>query len=220
VRVAELAKFVVYRTPLVSRLMAPSYPYKLDPAELSTMIALIDATRGTGAAIAEVGVAQGDSSVFLLEHLRTTRDERPLLLFDTFSGFTEESVEAEVSARGRARREYDAFRYGDEQRFRRNLAKAGYSNFETISGDAAAFDWQSIAPIAAVLLDVDLYQPSIHILNAVYPLLVPGGGIVVDDCVPVPPWDGALQAYEEFVRSHDLPFERVGHKGALIRSPF
>jgi hypothetical protein len=147
--------------------------------------------------------ARGPSPVALRHVLGVHRGER----------------EAEVSLRGRARREYDAFRYGDEDRFRRNLAKAGYSNFETISGDAAAFDWESVAPIGAVLLDVDLYQPSIRILNAVYPLLVPGGGIVVDDCVSVPPWDGALQAYDEFIRAHDLLFERIGQKGALIGSP-
>ena len=74
----ELAKHVIYRTPVLSRLMAPKYPYKVDPAQLCAMLEFIDLTRGTGAAVAEIGVAQGDSSTFILEHLKTTRDDRIL----------------------------------------------------------------------------------------------------------------------------------------------
>lgn len=218
-RVAELGKYAVYRTPVLRRLMAPKYDYKVNPGELCAMIELINATRGSGAAIAEVGVAKGDTSVFLLEHLITTGDERILHLFDTFSGFTIESVAYEVNARSKSKRDYDAFRYGDEERFTQNLTELGYQQFRTRRGDAAAFDWSSLAPIGAVLLDIDLYQPTIKVLEAAYPYLAPGGGIVVDDCLADTPWDGSLQAYEEFIASHNLPFERVGQKGAVVRAP-
>ena len=198
--------------------MAPKYPYKLDPGELGAMLSFIDATRGSGAAIAEVGVAQGDTSVFLLEHLRTTQDERTLHLFDTFAGFTEASIDHEVNVRGKSRLDVDKFRYGDETRFNTNLHRLGYDRFRTIKGDASAFDWASLAPIGAILLDIDLYQPTLDILHAIYPHLTPGGGIVLDDCLADTPWDGSLQAYEEFTGAHGLPFERVGHKGAVIRA--
>jgi O-methyltransferase len=183
------------------------------------MLELIDSTRETGGSVAEIGVAQGDTSVFLLEHLRTTGDPRSLLLFDTFGGFTEESIEVEVSGRGKHADEYEAFRYGDEKRFSHNLRTAGYERFKTFAGDASAFDWSTVAPIGAVILDIDLYQPTIVTLNAIWPHLVPGGGVVVDDCLPGTPWDGSLQAYEEFISAHGLPFERVGEKGAVVRKP-
>ena len=199
--------------------MTPRYPYKINPGELSAMIELIETTRGSGGAIAEIGVAQGDTSMFLLEHLRSVGDPRPLLLLDTFAGFTEESIEFEVSRRGKRSADYDKFRYGDEARFRRHLTKAGYSDFRTIKGDAATFDWGTVGPLGAILLDIDLYQPTIKVLEAAYPLLVPGGGIVIDDCLADTPWDGSLQAYIEFITAHDLPFERVGQKGAVVRKP-
>jgi O-methyltransferase len=217
VSLVETVKYAIYRTPGLARLMAPKYPYKVNPAQLTSMIDFIERSRAEGGAVAEIGVAQGDTSTFLLEHLRTVADPRTLLLFDTFSGFTTESVQHEVLKRGKPRSEYDKFRYGDELRFRRNLMNAGYNQFRTIQGDAATFDWDSIGPIGAVLLDIDLYQPTIAILEAVYPRLVTGGGIVLDDCVAGTPWDGSLQAYDEFIDAHDLPFERVGHKGAVIR---
>lgn len=215
----EAAKWLLYRAPLADRLLAPAYPYKLNPAQLAAMLELIDRTREANASVAEIGVARGDTSLFLLEHLRTTRDERPLWLFDTFGGFTPESVEAEVSDRGKTAGAYEVFRYGDERRFERHLRKAGYENFRIVKGDASRFDWSTIAPIGAVILDIDLYLPTVAILEAIWPHLVPSGGIVVDDCLPDTPWDGSLQAYEEFIAAEGLPFERVGHKGAVARKP-
>lgn len=214
----ERAKYVTYRTPMFNRLMAPGYPYKVNPAELAAMVNFIDATRDVGGAIVEVGVAQGDTSVFLLEHVRTVADDsRRVVLLDTFGGFTEESVRVEVSERGKDPREFDKFRYGDRVRFERNLLMAGYSEFDVIQADAGRFDWGSLGPIAAVLLDIDLYAPTYRVLEEVYPRLVSGGGIVVDDCLADTPWDGSLQAYEEFISNYELPFERVGRKGAIVR---
>ena len=37
--------------------MAPSYPYKINPGQLAAMVELIDSTRSSGAAVAEIGVA-------------------------------------------------------------------------------------------------------------------------------------------------------------------
>jgi len=198
--------------------MAPRYPYKINPGQLCAMLGFIDSTRGTGGAVAEIGVAQGNTSMFLLEHLKTTQDERILHLFDTFAGFTESSIDHEVGVRGKSRADFDKFRYGDEAKFNENLHRQGYEQFRICSGDATKFDWPSLGPIGAVILDIDLYEPTLEILEAIYPLLVPGGGVVVDDCLPDTPYDGSLQAYEEFIESHALPFERVGHKGAAIRA--
>lgn len=213
----ETLKYYAYRLPFVTDLMSPKYGYKINPGQLAALINLIESSRAYGGAVCEIGVAQGDTSVFLAEHLKTMDDPRPLLLFDTFAGFTEESIAVEVGDRGKALQEYDKFRYGDEAIFQRKLKKQGYTNFRTYKGDASKFDWGSIGPIGAVLLDIDLYAPTKAIVEAIWPHLQPGGGIVLDDCLADTPWDGSLQAYEEFIAAHGLPFERAGHKGAVIR---
>ena len=217
VALKEKIKYFAYRLPFVTEAMSPSYPYKINPGQLAALVGLIESSRAYGGAVCEIGVAQGDTSVFLLEHMRTMDDPRPLHLFDTFAGFTDESIAVEVNERGKDVREYDKFRYGDEDIFVRKLKKQGYSNFRTIKGDASIFDWSSIGPIGAVLLDIDLYAPTKAIMNAIWPLLQPGGGIVLDDCLADTPWDGSLQAYLEFIAEHNLPFERAGQKGAVIR---
>lgn len=216
---AESLKYALYRTPVLDRMMAPSYPYKLDPGQLTATVELIDSTRDKGGSLAEVGVAKGDTSVFLLEHLRTRGDDRDLVLIDTFTGFTETSIEHEVSTRGKSPALFDKFRYGDEAIFARNIRRAGYRRFRTVKGDASEFDWSTVAPVGAVILDVDLYQPTIAVLHNVWPHLLPGGGVVVDDCLAGTAWDGSLQAYEEFLVEQGLEFERVGAKGGVVRKP-
>jgi O-methyltransferase len=215
----ELIKYITYRMPFANRLMSPKYPFKINPGQLTALINLINESRAAGGAVVEIGVGQGDTSVFVLEHLNTTGDSRPSLLFDTFSGFTDDSIKVEVTQRGKDIGDYDKFRYGDEKLFQRKLRRCGYENFKTFKGDAAAFDWSSIGPIGAVLLDIDLYAPTKTVLAEIFPLLCEGGGIVLDDCLGNTPWDGSLQAYEEFIAAHGMPFERVGEKGAVIRKP-
>lgn len=213
----EKIKYYAYRLPFVTEAMSPKYPYKINPGQLAALVGLVESSRAYGGAVCEIGVAQGDTSTFLLEHLRSVGDPRPLYLFDTFAGFTEDSIAVEVNERGKDIREYDKFQYGDEEIFIRKLKKQGYANFKTVKGDAARFDWTSIGPIGAVLLDIDLYAPTRAIMDAIWPQLQPGGGIVLDDCLADTPWDGSLQAYEEFIARHGLPFERAGQKGAVIR---
>ena len=215
----ERVKYLLYRLPARFEIMTPRYRYKIDPGELAAMVELIDRTAVSGAAVIEVGVARGDTSVFLLEHLRTVGDRRPVLLFDTFRGFEPDHVRYEVEHRGKSERPFRSFRYGNERVFGAKLRRLGYERFETIAGDASCFDWRSVAPIGAMLLDVDLYQPTLAILEAVYPLLASGGGVVVDDCVEGRPWDGAHAAHATFIERHGLQDVRVGSKGALVRSP-
>lgn len=212
----ELVKFAIYRAPLVGRLMSPRYSYKVDPSHLAAMVDLIDTTRDANAAVIEIGVAQGGTSAFLLEHLKTTSDPRSLILCDTFSGFTEASIAHEVTSRGKRRHDLNLFRYGDERRLQQNLRRAGYTAFRTVKGDAAKVDWSQFGPIGAVLLDIDLYQPTKAALAGIYPNLVQGGGIVVDDCREGTPFDGSLQAYSEFTAETGLPFRRIGSRGGLI----
>ena len=211
------ARRIVYRTPLLRNLMLPTYPYWVDPGVLAAMLGLVNATRRSGAAVVEIGVGRGDSSVFLLEHLLTTGDPRHLLLVDTFDGFTPESVAHETGERRKARSEISDYSYLDRRVFELGLKRLGYSNYRFVEGDCAKVNWAEVTgPVGAVLLDVDLYLPTREVLEAIWPLIVPGGGFVVDDCIE-PNWaDGALQAYSEFTDRHGLPFTRVGRSGGLI----
>ncbi len=60
----ELFKFVTYRTPVLNRLVMPKYAGKI-PGQLTALVNSISRTREEGGAIVEIGVAKGDTSVFL-----------------------------------------------------------------------------------------------------------------------------------------------------------
>ena len=216
-QVAEVAKYWGYRLPLIRQSMRPRYDYKVCPGQLAAMMQFIDATAGTDAAIVEVGVARGQTSMFLLEHLRTTGDDRPLYLVDTFSGFTAASIATETEQRGKKAADFERFRYGSRKLLHSDLKSAGYDNFVTVQADATTYDWRTLGSIGAMLLDVDVYRPTAATIAAAVPLLAPEGGIVVDDCVPDTVDDGAFQAYTEHLAASGRPFIRAGAKGAIIR---
>jgi hypothetical protein len=64
------------------------------------------------------------------------------------------------------------------------------------------------------LLDVDLYIPIRDSLPKIYAAMSPGGVLIVDDCQPNELWDGAIQAYEEFIKEKGIPqeiaFDKLG----------
>ena len=216
-RLMGKARFAAYRTPFLRNLMLPEYRYWVDPGTLSAMVELITATRDSGAAIVEIGVGRGFTSVFLLEHLRTSRDPRSLLLVDTFSGFTDESIDYELGRRDKSPSDLTDYSYASSKVFEFGLTRLGYSRYRIMGADCTKVDWEAIGPIGALLLDVDLYQPTRETLELVWPLVIPGGGIIVDDCIE-PHWaDGALQAYTEFIEARGLPFRRVGGRGGLLK---
>lgn len=212
----EWSKKIGYRTPIIQKLFWPKYPYKVSPGQLLALLEMIDATKDSKCSVMEIGVAKGDTSTFILEHLKTSEQRRPVFFLDTFDGFTPESIDVEVS-RGKPRDALNLFKYGNADIFRRSLAGAGYSGFQVISGDAAAFNYSLAAPIGAVLLDIDVYKPTLDCLRGIWPFLAEAGGIVVDDCLPNSLWDGSLQAVEEFCAETKISPIRVGGKGMLLR---
>jgi hypothetical protein len=77
--------------------------------------------------------------------------------------------------------------------------------------------------VSFCLLDVDLYQPTLYALQNVWPVLSPGGIIIVDDCCAPPAprylWDGAYQAYAEFAREKNIAESFAPYKLAVIKKP-
>ena len=216
------ARQLAYRlpAPLASPLL-PKYRCSIETMELVCLLAWIDWHRDIGGggahAICEIGVGGGYTSTFLLEHLRSTGNPAAMVLSDTFSGFTRRSVAYEVELRGKRKAEIDWFKHGSAQHFEKHLRRLGYDNFRVIAGDCEQVDWAAVGPIAVALLDVDLYLPTRGALEQIWAQLTPGGVILVDDCQPDQRWDGALQAYREFIEEHGLPYIPVGAKGGLLR---
>jgi O-methyltransferase len=215
-------KAAAFRWPGIRELSRPRYVYNLDPAQLAWLCSSIEETKAAEippseqGCIVEVGVARGMTSVFLLEHMRRTKDERTYVCLDTFSGFTDENVEYEVNIRNKARRNYRSFSYNQRELFEANLAKCGFNNMLVIEADASVFDWHKLPRIDVMLLDVDLYVPTRAALAQSFDRWSRRAHIMVDDVAPGTSYDGAHDAYLEFCTEKSFAPTKIGTKGGVI----
>jgi O-methyltransferase len=119
-------------------------------------------------ALAELGVWRGVTSAFL--HALAT--ERTLYLFDTFAGFPEVDLPAGADDR--------RFRDTSEEAVRARVGRSdkvvlrpGY-----VPDTLAGLEHEQFA---FVLLDLDLYDPTLASLDFFYPRIPPGGYLVMHD---------------------------------------
>ena len=214
--------FVIFPFAVYSRQPFVRYPYMYRPSHLISLAGLMlrAMTATKCGAVVEVGCNQGWTSCFLLETLREEKIIRHYICLDTFTGFTNQDVEVEEIDRGKPPGIYaDYFKVNAKKWLEASLRRFGYHNARAVQADCTTFEFaRHIGQIAFCLVDVDLYRPVKVALKRIYPLLVPGGSIVVDDCDQDNAlWDGSYQAYSEFCRDNGLTPEIVGGKLGVIR---
>lgn len=181
----------------------------------------IEETSGTEGSVVEVGCETGVTTVFLNKFMDALGIQKHYYALDTFSGFVKEDVEFEVLTRNKRRSDYRSlFTVNSRKWFDWTMTRNGITRVRSILADANTFDFSRIGPISFCLLDVDLYRPIRKCLPAIYDVLSPGGILVVDDCdASNSQWDGAEQAYREFVSAQKITAEiRHGKFGIINKS--
>lgn len=205
----------VYYSPF-RRYFFYRYCYNFAPAQLAYLCECIDRTKEIPGAVLEVGCANGHSTVFLNKHIDFLGVEKPYVALDTFSGFTDRDVDYETGQRRKRSGAFDGFRMNSVKWFKKTCQDAGIDRVRTIKADICSFAFDAQDRFSFCLLDVDLYLPTKSALEKTYPLMSHGGIIVVDDCRPNRRFDGAYQAYMEFVATHDLPVQIILQKLGVI----
>jgi hypothetical protein len=99
------------------------------------------------------------------------------------------------------------FCYASLSEVRTNIqarSRIGIERFRFIEGDVLCTIPQIVPDAIALLrLDTDFYESTLHELTHLYPRLVPGGVLIIDDfgC-----WNGSRKAVEDYFAEHDRPF--------------
>jgi hypothetical protein len=188
--------------------------------------AICDAARylvanGIEGSVVECGVWRGGSMMAIARTLLEAGDtSRDLYLYDTFAGMSE-PTDRDADVRGRtAAQGMHRFGRNDEgnsnwcnaslQDVTRNLQRVGYpeSRCHFVEGPVESTIPGSLpGPIALLRLDTDWYESTRHELEHLFPLLVPGGVLVLDDYGH---WQGARQAVDEY-------FSALGYTPLLNR---
>lgn len=190
-------------------------PYTLTPPEriynLELAVRHVVRRRVPGD-IVECGVWRGGSMMAVAHVLMDEGDEeRRLVLFDTFEGMTEPTAEdvswsgktALPSYRKRLREGESQWMRAELDEVRANLYATGFdqSRIHFVKGrveDTLPSD--AVERIALLRLDTDWYQSTKVELEHLYPLLSPGGILLVDDYGR---WQGQRQAVDEYLEAND-----------------
>lgn len=216
--------------PEVAETMRAISPYTMTSVE--RVAALMEAARyitanGIPGDVVECGVWRGGSMMAIARTLLDAGDAaRGLFLFDTFEGMSEPSAR-DVAITGESagdmlaktkRSETDSvWCIASLDEVRRNMGSTGYdeSLVHYIKGDVEkTIPAQAPDSIALLRLDTDWYESTRHELEHLYPRLVPGGVLIIDDYGA---WQGARAAVDEYFTAHPPRplMHRIDYTGRL-----
>ena len=185
------------------------------------LYSLIEATRYVNqwkipGAIVECGVWRGGASMTAaLTLLQLSDTSRNLFLYDTFSGMTA-PTEKDFCLKGESdvHEVFRATQTGEDEsswcragltEVKQNLTSTGYpiSKLKFIKGKVEETLPEFVPESIAILrLDTDWYDSTRHELVHLYPLLVSGGVIIIDDYNT---WAGSKLATDEYFSSINVP---------------
>lgn len=204
-------------------------PYTVTSVE--RMHALYRATRWiherrVPGAVVECGVLRGGSMMLAaLSLLRQEGAERDLWLYDTFSGMEEPGPEDESvfglrpRNRWRRRREegHNRWGYAPLEEVRENMESTGYppGRVRYVEGRVQeSLPERRPERVALLRLDTDWYDSTRHELEHLYPRLVRGGILIVDDYGH---WRGARRAVDEYLEGREAPpfLHRIDYTGRI-----
>lgn len=178
-------------------------------------------------AIVECGVWKGGAVMSSLLTMRQMKcSDRDYFLYDTFEGmpkpttadkqFDGESLD-EAFAERQLSEDTSTWCRGEYSEVERNVLGTGYdpSRIQFVKGKVEE-TIPGVLPeqIAVLRLDTDWYESTRHELEHLYPLLAPGGVLIIDDYGH---WQGARQAVDEYFESHSIPMllHRTDYTGRI-----
>lgn len=195
-------------------------------------VALVSAVRyltrrGIEGCVVECGVWRGGSSMAVaLTLLQEGKADRDLYLFDTFEGMTP-PTDVDQTADGTLAQTHlddDPKKKGPWcvaglEDVRSNMESTGYatSRLHYIKGPVERTIPEQLpsGPISLLRLDTDWYESTRHELMYLFPLLVQGGIMIIDDYGH---WAGARKAVDEFLaeQPHAYYLHRIDYTGRLL----
>jgi hypothetical protein len=205
-------------------------PYTMTSRE--RQLAVIHATRYVTrrkipGCFVECGVWRGGSSMAAALTLMQEGDAgRHLYLYDTFAGMTPPTA-ADRSVDGTSaatlleedRSKSTWWCIADLNDVEQNMRTTGYpqERLHFIQGpvESTLPEGAPNEPIAVLRLDTDWYESTRHELTHLFPRLVEGGVLIIDDYGH---WQGARKAVDEFLASipHTFFMHRIDYTGRLL----
>lgn len=204
-------------------------PYTMTSPE--RVCALIDAVRyichsGLEGSFVECGVWRGGSTMAMIMTMLSIDSQREVYLFDTYDGMSP-PTETDIDIQGKSARELLAenpkstenhlWAYASLIEVQNNLSLTKYPEhlLKFIVGKVEdTIPEQAPAQISLLRLDTDWYESTYHELVHLFPKLVTGGILIIDDYGH---WQGAKKAVDQYINEHHLRlfFHRIDYTGVI-----
>lgn len=175
----------------------------------------------------ECGVWRGGSTMAAIDTLIKAGDKtREIYLYDTYEGMSEPTEHDKVFT-GTAADELmnttakedptSVWCYSAIDEVQKNVGSLNYpaTQVHFVKGKVEDTIPQTIPQkIALLRLDTDFYESTAHELKHLFPLLVPGGVIIIDDYGH---WEGARKAVDEYIADNKLQLllNRIDYTGRI-----
>jgi len=179
----------------------------------------------------ECGVWRGGSMMCAaLSLLRAGDTSRPLYLYDTYEGMVPpDTIDVDLSGRPAStqlaaeQRSKDSYiwAYSPLEIVRENIESTGYpaSNVHYVKGPVEdTIPATMPESIALLRLDTDWYSSTFHELQHLFPKLVKGGVLIIDDYGH---WQGARRAVDEYFAASEVKIllNRIDYTGRIAVRP-
>jgi O-methyltransferase len=201
-------------------------PYTMTPPEVTLnaiRAAQYVAEYNIPGAVVECGVWRGGVSMAMAARLKMARQFKDLYLYDTFDGMSEPTEndiapsgqKADVLLKNLEKDEQNhIWAFAPIDKVRKNVESVGYpaDKIKFVVGKVEDTIPETMPDqIALLRLDTDWYESTKHELLHLYPLLVSGGVLILDDYGY---WAGARKAVDEFFNSLPMKSElNIVHDG-------
>lgn len=209
------------------QIVAACQPYTKTSRE--RLLALIGSVRrvceaGIPGDIVECGVWRGGSMMAAAMVLAEYDEHRTIYLFDTFEGMPPPGPEdidnagnhAGTLMAGEDKATGDVWSACSASEVNRNMRSTGCQRFKLVAGLVEdTVPAKAPAKIAVLRLDTDWYASTKHELEHLYPRLVSGGALIIDDYGH---WQGAKRAVDEYFGG-SLPLREIDYTGRVVVKP-
>ncbi len=183
--------------------------------------------------IVECGVWKGGSIMTIAKTLLSLKNEdREIYLFDTFEGMSRPTVFDQPSNENDVdpMKEFEKTKTHDDasdwcrselDEVKKNVYNIGYdkSKFHFIKGKVEdTLPQFTPEQISILRLDTDWYESTLHELNYLFPKLVQGGILIIDDYGY---WKGSKKAVDEYFEKNNIKImlNRIDSTGRIAIKP-
>jgi O-methyltransferase len=187
------------------------------------------AAAGLAGDVVECGVWRGGSSMMAALALGEVGQRRPMWLYDTFEGmpppsdrdvdYTGASAASALEEDVRAPGISNNWAWATLDDVQANMTATGYPTqlLHYVQGKVEeTIPAQAPEQIALLRLDTDWYDSTRHELEHLYPRLVKGGVLIIDDYGH---WEGARGAVDEYFEERPAFLGRIDYTGRVLVKP-